>query len=459
MQRAFPCGAAALAIAFSVGCSNDRCAIRDVTYNGWQCVELSNGRIDVVVAPQLGGRIVQLRFDGCEYLWVNRDLAGKVLAAPVDGAAEGAGNFGDWANYGGDKLWPAPQGWNGPEEWPGPPDPFAKGGCTDRGAFTLEVLANHSAEVAVRLTGPKDLYAGVRFSREIRLRPHTTSVALIATMENIVDRPVRWGIWQVTQHDSRQERSDSAGKATMFHRNLRAWTPIYRHSRYPKGYRVMFGPEDAPQFSTVDSPAGKLFRLEYRHQAGKAALDTNSEWLAVTQEAPDFLYAHTFPVKPDAEYPDGASVEFWTSGPGSIQLGDTAVTMEEKEPWLVESELLSPYVKLAPGEKHAFATSIHLAHGTGPVLHVTENTAVLEQPAWTRGKLAGTIAFFRDGSLSLAGSAGGAIRDVRAGEVVDLSALSLSAGPTPAHMLLLLMEDANGQSVQEIHVAPPIRKK
>lgn len=453
-------GAVVLAFAFSLGCGGERCAIRDVTYNGWQCVELTNGRIDVVVAPQLGGRIVQLRFDGCEYLWVNRELAGKTLAVPMIDSAENATGLEQWANYGGDKLWPAPQGWSGPAEWPGPPDPFAKGGCTDRGAHTLEVLANDSAEAAVRLTGPNDLYAGVRFSRVIRLRPRTTSVELIATMENIADRPVRWGIWQVTQHDSRREGGSENGAPTVFHRNLRAWTPVNRQSRYPKGYRVMFGPEDNPQFATVDSPAGTLFRLEYRHHhAGKAGLDTTAEWLAVTQEAPDFLYAHTFPVAPDQQYPDDASVEFWASGPGTIQLGDTAVAMKEEEPWLIESEVLSPYVELAPGKKHAFATSIHLAHGTGPVLHVTENTAVLEQPGWPRGKLAGKIAFFRDGSLSLAGSASGVIRTVRAGEVVDLAALSLPAGPSPARVLLFLMEDPAGQTVQEIPIAPPIRRK
>lgn len=443
---------AALVFALLVGCSADRCAVRDVTYNGWQCVELTNGRIDVVVAPQLGGRIVQLRFDGCEYLWVNRDLAGKVLEIPAGGEAEGAGGLGGWANYGGDKLWPAPQGWNGPEEWPGPPDPFAKGGCTDRGAFALEVLANDSAEAAVRLTGPKDLYAGIRFSREIRLRPRTTSVELVACMENIAGRPVRWGIWQNTQHDARDETR--AGAA--FHRNLRAWAPVYRHTRYPKGYRVMFGPEDSPQFSTIASPGGRLFRLEYRRQAGKAALDVAAEWLAVTQDATGHLYAHTFPVQPGADYPDGASVEFWTSGPGTIRLGDTTVAMDDREPWLVESEVLSPYVRLAPGEKHAFATRIHLARGTGPVYYVTENAAVLKPPAWSRGTLAGKLAFFRDGSLSLAGDV---LCEVRAGELVDLAVPAVQAGPAPARMLLFMMEDAHGRTVQEIPIVQAPTKR
>jgi hypothetical protein len=459
MKHACTHGAIALAIAFLAGCSADRCAIRNVTYNGWPCVELTNGRIDVVVGPELGGRIVQLRFDGCEYLWVNRELAGKVAAMPSADAPAGAKGLGDWANYGGDKLWPAPQGWSGPAEWPGPPDPFAKGGSTDRGAHALEVLADGSAEVAVRLTGPKDLYAGVRFTREIRLRPRTTSVELVATMENIADRPVRWGIWQVTQHDSREERGDGAGKTSVFHRGLRAWTPVYRHSRYPKGYKVMFGPEDTPQFAAVDSPIGALFRLEYRHQAGKAGLDTAAEWLAVTQEETGFLYAHTFPARPDAEYPDGASVEFWTSGPGSIRLGDTAVAMQEDEPWLVESEVLAPFANLAPGEKYSFGTAIHLAHGTGPVLSVSENAAMLAPVAWRQGKLAGKLAFFRDGVLSLQDNPGKVVREVRAGEVLDLGELALAAGAAPARVLFFLMEDALGYAVQEIEIVRPAAKK
>jgi len=139
--------------------------------------------------PELGGRIVQLRLDGFEYLWVNPALAGQVRSPdPAEEARWPAGRTTVATSCGRHPRMV------GPDEWPGPPDPWDRGGRTDSGRFDIEVLAAGPDLAAVRLTGPKDLYAGIRFVREIRLYPRTTTVDLVSTMENVVDRPVRWGI-------------------------------------------------------------------------------------------------------------------------------------------------------------------------------------------------------------------------------------------------------------------------
>ena len=398
---------ATLVCALLAGCGADRCAVRDMAYNGERCVELTNGRIAVVVAPRRGGRIVQLRFDGHDYLRGDRDLAG-----------------GGPADCGGDELRPAPADPRGPETGAG------------RAAWDLQILANHSGEAAVRLTSPEDPAAGIRLSREIRLRPRRTSVDLVAAMDNIAGRPVRSGIRQVTRHGGGPE--------------LRAWAPVYRHTRYPQGYRVLLGPEDNPHFTTIASPGGRLFRLECGRETAKAALDVAAEWLAVTDDAAGYLYAHTFPAQPGAEYPDGASVAF-TTRPCEAVGPDGAAG----EPPRLESEVSSPYITLAPGSGYAFATRLHLGRGAGPVYYVTENTAIFEPPAWSGGALAGKLVFFRDGRLFLAGAP---LRSVRAGELLDLAAGAVAAGSAPAPVLLFVMEDAYGQTVQEIPIAPPAPK-
>jgi len=414
--------------------AGDACRARNVDYQRWQCVELSNGRIDVVIAPQLGGRIIQLRLGETEYLWVNPKLAGKVVSYATgkiaDAAAQGE-KPPDWANYGGDKLWPAPQGFDRPDQWPGPPDPVYKGGVVDNGRYELKILSAGPAEAAVRLTSPPDLYAGIRFVREIRIRPRTTTVELKATMVNVDDRPVRWGIWQVTQHAGHVKKRGAPIGWNPRRADVQAWSPLNPASRYPKGYYVMFGPKDNPQFSVDTSLASsadvKLFHLDYRYSVGKVGLDNVAGWLAVTHQGSGYLYVHTFPPEPGQDHPDGASVEFWASGPGEIKLADKTVKMAPDEPLLIESEVLSPLARLRPGQRFSYASKLHLARGAGPVVAVTDAGAELRpiRRCPTHGCI-GQLAVFCDGRLQIVGRSGKTpvpLADVRAGELMDLAKL------------------------------------
>ena len=77
-----------------------------VDYRGWSgCVLLSNGLVEAVVVPAVG-RIMQFRFAGAPDgpFWENASLDGGRLHAPATS---------DWANFGGDKAFPAPQ-----SDWP-----------------------------------------------------------------------------------------------------------------------------------------------------------------------------------------------------------------------------------------------------------------------------------------------------------------------------------------------------
>jgi hypothetical protein len=67
---------------------------------------------------------------------------------------------GEWLNYGGDKLWPAPQGWDGEDQWPGPPDPVLDGG-----PYELAVIEARGSQVAVRLTSREDPRSGIQSLR------------------------------------------------------------------------------------------------------------------------------------------------------------------------------------------------------------------------------------------------------------------------------------------------------
>src|SRR3972149_10567950 len=68
-------------------------------YKGWNVYRLTNGLVTLYIAPELGGRAIQLQLGDHEYFFVNRDLAGKVLPPEENNLKAG------WANYGGGKGW------------------------------------------------------------------------------------------------------------------------------------------------------------------------------------------------------------------------------------------------------------------------------------------------------------------------------------------------------------------
>src|ERR1051325_5584720 len=99
--------------------------VERVAYRGWQgSYRMTNGTVDLVFVPQIG-RIMRYGYvDGPNVLWENAALAGKTtdFSQPVT----------DWQNYGGDKVWPAPQ-----SVWGWPPD-----ATFESAPHTVQVLKN-----------------------------------------------------------------------------------------------------------------------------------------------------------------------------------------------------------------------------------------------------------------------------------------------------------------------------
>lgn len=155
--------------------------VERVSYKGWQgCYRLSNGVVELIIAPSIA-RIVHYGFVGePNTLWVNPATEG----VPV--------KPGEWPNHGGDKAWVWPQ-----DEWEmrvgrGWPPPSA----TDQVPHQAEVIANNT----IRLTSPLVAGYGVRIVREIRLEPSGTRVHMLTRLEKMrdgADFPV--AAWVVAQ--------------------------------------------------------------------------------------------------------------------------------------------------------------------------------------------------------------------------------------------------------------------
>jgi hypothetical protein len=326
-------------------------------YRGWESLRLANGLVEVQVVPAVGGRVIQLKLGSFEYLWVSPQLAGKL--PPPTGLAPDGG----WLNYGGDKLWPAPQGWGEGDQWPGPPD-----AVLDGGPFTAAIEAASGAAAAVKVTSPEDKRSGIQFSRIIRVANGAAHIGFDSTMKNIDTKSHRWGIWQVTQLSAVNRSGEG------YNKEVRCWSPINPASIHPRGYYVMFGAADNPSFK-VD-PATKMFSANYQRIVGKAGLDNTAGWVAVTDGAAGYVFVERFTPFPDKKYPDKASAEFWLNGAGKIVTGDKTVDIKDdpvETPPYVESEILSPFAELKPGESYSFHLDWFAARigGNYPILDCT----------------------------------------------------------------------------------------
>src|SRR5438094_560036 len=92
--------------------THHQCQLRPTNFEGWKAEELSNDWVRLAIVPQLGGRLMQVTFAGHSYLFVNPEYKGQYF--PPSGK-----NNGKWFNYGGDKLWPLPEGRQDEQHWAG----------------------------------------------------------------------------------------------------------------------------------------------------------------------------------------------------------------------------------------------------------------------------------------------------------------------------------------------------
>jgi len=241
--------------------------------------------------------------------FVNPALAGKVLSE-----AENNPQTGVW-NYGGDKLWPAPEGWLDDDQWPSVPYYVLDGS-----RYKSEVVANGPEEVAVRVTSPADPRTGVQFARTFHVYSGTTRVRVDELMRNISQRQIRWGMWHLVQHDAADATDSSKPNPDLY-----MYVPLNRHSVFTEGYTKLYGDVRHPSDEVLDG--GKMLRVHYLYRVGKVGIDSDGGWYAVVNGQKKTCFLESFKYFPGEEYPDNSSVESWNDGPG-IQVGKVTSVMQ-----------------------------------------------------------------------------------------------------------------------------------
>ena len=156
--------------------------VRRVDYRGWpDSIVLGNGLVEAVIVPAVG-RIMQFRLAGAPDgpFWENPEFAGQRLALDSNG----------WANFGGDKAWPAPQSdWAhfAGHLWP-PPGGFD-------GLPTTAVIDGPS----VTLVSPVDPGFGICVRRRVELDPRRPVMTITTSFEKRAGPSSDIAVWAITQ--------------------------------------------------------------------------------------------------------------------------------------------------------------------------------------------------------------------------------------------------------------------
>ena len=323
-----------------------------VPFRDWSAVRIANRFVQVIAVPDIGGRVMAYDLGDHPFLFVDPHLAG-LLFSPDDN--QGDGSLAAWKNYGGEKTWPAPQGWATDAEWHGPPDPVL-----DSGRYRLMALGSEGSQAAMTMISPPDPRTGIEIRRRFALGPASSRVQVDLSFRNAAERTIRWAIWDVVQLAASMELP---GGERSHDPSCCVTAPVNPHSRFARGFNVMFGADDNPQWQVREG----LLRAEYQWQIGKIGLDSTAGWIAFHQGSRGKAFVARFAYVPEGEYPDGgATIECWTVGAGQVANLDYA----DSGIYLMETEVLSPMRTIAPGASASFALEWASCACDGPVVDV-----------------------------------------------------------------------------------------
>ena len=160
-----------------------RPAIKPTKIYGWDGIELSNDELSVGLTPSIGGRIMSLKYQGQEMLFVDPLHTGETFS-PQDwrSLSEAKKKMG-FRVWGGDKTWVAPQ-----SSWLEGIPPLD----LDAAPYAL-TLTEHE----VQMSSPVCRETGLQIIRHVSLIDG--KVRLCEELHNRSSQAVSRGLWNVTQ--------------------------------------------------------------------------------------------------------------------------------------------------------------------------------------------------------------------------------------------------------------------
>ncbi|MBC7287846.1 MAG: hypothetical protein H5T86_07340, partial [Armatimonadetes bacterium] len=404
----------------------DQVQVLEANYYGRRALKMTNGLVTVVAVPELGGRIMEYKIGSKPLLWVNMaelQQAGKAKSGESERV---------WRNWGGYKVWPAPQ-----ERWGGPPDP--PGSQLDGGSWVGRIVKPRGEEGQIELVSPADTsVTGLQITRRVTMYKGTTRVKIDETFKNTTSHDIRWSIWAIAQVPG------SLSAEERFSQDARIYFPLNPTSRFTGGYRSIIS-RPSNQWRVLN---GGIVEVSYQHELAKIGADSTAGWLAYVDDRHDWAFIQRFNVEPGAEYPDGGCT--------------TEVFTSDNLPYM-EAEVLSPLYTIRPGEEATFSLDWYACRVSGPIREVSEIAALHEPPALSRKDssllLTGSLGVFAPGTLRVtpldaAGKATSKPLDktVSPTEIVSLKETIPAQDKAPARVSVELERDGKPSPIASISV-------
>jgi hypothetical protein len=260
---------------------------------------ISNGSVDLVVVPKVG-RIMRFGEVGHPNLLWEGERVNDL--APAVGA---------WINWGGDKVWPAPQ-----DTWGWPPEQEYDGAAWDVQAIPNGV---HMASKA------RSAKLGLRFERTILLKPGANSAEIRNTLINNSGKTVRLAVWEVCQVNDPEE----------------CILPIWKSKSHPNGWKV-YGDDKVDAF--VRERGGELHVT--RDPLRGLKYGSGSPQGSITAVVGGYTISVKSVFDESAEYPDGGNAQQLYTSPDPTKYA--------------ELELSGPLTSLAPGQSASITVTMSL---------------------------------------------------------------------------------------------------
>jgi len=160
---------AGMLLAATIASAETTVTIEKVAYQGWpNCYRVSNGVVEFIATSDVGPRIISLSFvGGANLFFVRADFAGQT------GGTE-------WKNYGGHRVWHAPEDKVRTYE-------------PDNGPIQARATEN-----GLVLTMPPEKLSGIQKEIEITLDPVSSRIRVIHRLRNTGRWPVELAPWAIS---------------------------------------------------------------------------------------------------------------------------------------------------------------------------------------------------------------------------------------------------------------------
>ncbi len=267
-------------------------SLKQAPYGRWKnALWLEQGDLSLILMPQVGGRIMGVRWRDRDLYWVNDELADNLIdvaaiAHPV--AAKQELGFKLW---GGNKTWLAPQ-----DRWTAGL-PFLD---LDSGAYQLTV--EDTVPTTIHLQSPICRETGIQITRSLTLHHAEPRWSLIHRLQNQGDRPVAWAPWS----------------NTMVRRPARVLLPKRADSEFLDGVKTFAHEGDSVAVrSQVLTQLGDTVAIDCIDPLKfKFGVDGDRGVLLavlLTEQLPYLGLLHTFPTFPPQTYGHGCSIEVFNA--------------------------------------------------------------------------------------------------------------------------------------------------